>query len=168
MATNATVSVLLVYSVICFSYIRFFHRLKRAADDAALENRSAFNREDAQYPYRTSGQLFRAVYGFAFCVLLILFNGWQSFLHPFAVEDFIVSYIGPVAFGLLIALYHIKSDGWNPMRWRWNASMQIQRPPPKVVASGRRRGKLVFPDEKELFTGDNARTLAEWVWVWLK
>ncbi|KAF1817393.1 proline-specific permease [Eremomyces bilateralis CBS 781.70] len=168
MATNATVSVLVVYSVICFSYIRFFHRLKRAAEDPSLENRSAFNREDPQYPYRTSGQLFRAVYGFVFCILLILLNGWQAFLSPFAVEDFIVSYVGPVAFLILILFYHIKSDGWNPANWRWSASMQIQRPPPKVVVSGRRRGKLVFPDQKELFTSDNGKSLLEWIWVWLK
>jgi amino acid permease len=168
MSTNATISELVVYSVICASYIRFYHRIKAAADDHTLENRAAFNRDDEQYPYRTSGQLFRATYGLVFCILLILFNGWRSFLEPFAVSDFIVSYISIAAFILLVGLYHIKSDGWNPLKWRVSASMQIQRPPPKVVVPGRRRGVLTLPDQKKWFTEDNAKAVVDWLWVWIR
>lgn len=111
MSTNATVSELLVYATICASYIRFYHkyvcyeirrrncrltnvRIKSAAEDHNLENRSAFNRDDEQYPYRTHLQLARTYYGLVFCILIILFNGWRSFLSPFNLQDFIVSYIG--------------------------------------------------------------------------
>lgn len=72
---------------------RGLNSIKQAADDPSVENRSAFNREDEQYPYRTSGQLFRAVYGLLFCILLLIFNGWTTFLVPFQVKDFIASYI---------------------------------------------------------------------------
>ncbi|KAF2660138.1 hypothetical protein K491DRAFT_674926 [Lophiostoma macrostomum CBS 122681] len=91
---NAVVSELIGYTVICLSYIQFYHRIKEAAEDHTLENRSAFNRDDKQYPYRTHGQLFRAYYGFIFCLLLIVFNNWQCFVRPFSMPDFISSYIG--------------------------------------------------------------------------
>jgi amino acid transporter len=91
---NVVVSELICYTVICLSYIIFYHRIKEAANDPSLENRSAFNRDDKQYPYRTRGQLFRAYYGFSFCVLLILFNNWRAFYPPFSAPDFIASYIG--------------------------------------------------------------------------
>lgn len=91
---NAIVSDLICYTAICLSYIVFYHRIKEAANDPSLENRNAFNRDDKQYPYRSSAQLFRAYYGFIFCVLLILFNNWRSFYPPFSAPDFIASYIG--------------------------------------------------------------------------
>jgi amino acid transporter len=91
---NAVVSELIGYAVICLAYIQFYHRIKEAAQDHTLENRSAFNRDDKQYPYRTHGQLFRAYYGFIFCLLLIVFNNWQCFVRPFSTPDFISSYIG--------------------------------------------------------------------------
>jgi amino acid permease len=122
---NAVVSELICYTVICLSYINFYHRIKAAAEDHTLENRSAYNRDDKQYPYRTHGQLFRAYYGFIFGTLLILFNNWRAFVTPFSLPDFIASYVGILAFFALIAAYHIKSDGWNPMKWRRNASMQM-------------------------------------------
>ena len=73
-----------------------------------------------------------------------------------------------VAFFALIGLYHIKSDGLNPINWRWSALMQIQRPPPLVVVSSRRRGVLVLPDQKQLVSLDNLKAFADWVWVWVK
>ena len=98
---NAVVSELITYSVICLSYIQFYHRIKAAANDSTLENRSAYNRDDKQYPYRTHGQLFRAYYGFLFCLLLIAFNNWRAFVHPFSTADFVASYAG-VSLSLLL------------------------------------------------------------------
>jgi amino acid transporter len=91
---NAVVSELITYSVICLSYIQFYHRIKAAAEDHTLENRAAYNRDDKQYPYRTHGQLFRAYYGFLFCLLLIVFNNWRAFVTPFSTADFVASYVG--------------------------------------------------------------------------
>ncbi|KAF2261629.1 hypothetical protein CC78DRAFT_343555 [Lojkania enalia] len=166
---NAVVSELITYTVICLSYIQFYHRIKAAAEDPTLENRSAFNRDDKQYPYRTHGQLFRAYYGLLFCILLILFNNWRAFVHPFSTHDFLASYIGIVAFFALVAAYHVKSDGWNPLKWRRNASMQIHRPPPKVVCPGRRRGHLEYPNPKApIWDEENLKALINFVWCWLK
>lgn len=165
MSTNAIVSELLVYAVICASYIIFHGRIKKAASDYGLENRAAFDRGDAQYPYRSHGQLARSYYGLAFCVLLIVFNGWRSFVTPFSTPDFIVSYIGIVAFAVIVCLYHIKMDGWNPLNWRRHASMEIFRPPPKAVVPGRRRGVLEIKDEKGSF---KVMGLVDWLWCWLK
>lgn len=92
--SNVVVSMLICYLVICLSYVQFYHTIKAAAEDHTLENRSAFNRDDKQYPYRTHGQLFRAYYGVCFCLLLILFNNWRCFVHPFSTPDFVASYIG--------------------------------------------------------------------------
>ncbi|KAF2180177.1 hypothetical protein K469DRAFT_639942 [Zopfia rhizophila CBS 207.26] len=166
---NAVVSELISYTVICLSYIQFYHRIKAAAEDHTLENRSAFNRDDKQYPYRTHGQLFRAYYGLLFCILLILFNNWRAFVNPFSTADFVASYIGIVAFFTLVAAYHVKSDGWNPFKWRRSASMQIQRPPPKVVVPGRRRGHLEYPNPKEpIWNEENFKALVNFIWGWLK
>lgn len=166
---NAVVSELICYTVICLSYIQFYHRIKVASGDHTLENRSAFNRDDKQYPYRTHGQLFRAYYGLLFCILLILFNNWRAFVHPFSLPDVIASYIGILAFFALVCSYHVKSDGWNPLNWRRNASMQIHRPPPKVVVPGRRRGHLIYPNPKEpVWTEENLKALVGFIWGWLK
>ncbi|KAF2436819.1 proline-specific permease [Tothia fuscella] len=165
---NATVSFVIVYGVVCASYIVFYHHIKIAAEDHTLESREAYSRDDPRYPYRTHGQLFRSWYGFIFCTLLVLFNGWRSFISPFSTPDFIVSYIGIVVFFLLVAAYHVKMDGWNPLSWKRHASLQIQRPPPKVVVPGRRRGILHLPNEKRVFTVKNSKAFADWVWVWLK
>lgn len=167
-ARNATVSEMIVYATICASYTRFYRCIKKAAEDPALENRSAFNRDDEQYPYRTHGQLFRAYYGLIFLLCLIILNGWYDFLHPFHTPDFIASYIGIAAFVVLTILYHIKLDGYDVRKWRFRPSMQIQRPPPKIVAPEKRRGKLRLPDRKRLLTVDNAKAYADWLWVWIK
>jgi amino acid permease len=166
---NAVVSELICYTVICLSYIQFYHRIKAAAEDHTLENRHAYNRDDKQYPYRTHGQLFRAYYGLLFCILLLLFNNWRAFVPPFSTPDFIASYIGIVAFFALIAAYHVKSDGWNPLKWKRNASMQIYRPPPVVVVPGRRRGHLDYPNPKApIWDEENLKALVNFIWGWLK
>jgi amino acid transporter len=166
--TNATVSFVFVYGLINASYIGFYHRIKMAAEDHTLQNRDSYKRDDPQYPYRTHGQLFRSWYGLIFCFLIVLFNGWRCFFSPFSLPDFIVSYVGILAFMIIVAAYHVRMDGWNPLKWKRHASMQIQRPPPKVVVQGRRRGKLHLPNRKHLFALENGKAFADWVWVWLK
>jgi amino acid transporter len=166
---NAVVSELISYTVICLSYIIFYHKIKEAAEDHTLENRHAYNRDDKQYPYRTHGQLFRAYYGLCFSTLFIIFNNWRVFIHPFSMADFVASYIGILAFFVLIAAYHVKSDGWNPLKWRRHASMQIQRPPPKVVVPGRRRGHFDLPNPKEpMWNEENLKAVVNFIWQWLK
>lgn len=166
--TFVTISQMSTYGIMCASYISFYFRIRAAANDLTIENRTAFNRDDELYPYRTSAQIFRAVYGVGFCFLLILFNGWQSFKTPFSVNDFLASYFSIAVFFIVIGLYHIKSDGWNLWKWKWNPSMQLQRPPPKVVVPGRRRGILEIPNRKDPFSSENVMAFLSWVWVWMK
>ncbi|OCL15268.1 hypothetical protein AOQ84DRAFT_411865 [Glonium stellatum] len=168
LSLNAVISILIVYATICASYIQFYFCIKRAANDNRIDNHSIYNRDHEYYPYRSHGQVFRAIYGFAFSVFLIFFTGWQSFVKPFDRNEFIASYISIIVFFALIAAYHVKSDGWNPLKWRRAASMQLARPPPMVVAPGRRRGQLIFPNRKKCWSEENFKALMEWVWCWLK
>jgi amino acid transporter len=47
--------------------------------------------------------------------------------------------------------------------------MQIQRPPPKVVVPGRRRGHLEYPNPKEpIWNEENFKALVNFIWGWLK
>jgi amino acid permease len=41
---NATVSFIIVYGVVCASYIVFYHQIKMAAEEHTLDNREAYNR----------------------------------------------------------------------------------------------------------------------------
>ncbi|KAH8716966.1 amino acid permease/ SLC12A domain-containing protein [Phaeosphaeriaceae sp. PMI808] len=123
---NAVVSELICYTVICLSYIVFYHQIKQAANDPSLENRSAFNRDDKQYPYRTHGQLFRAWYGFVFCILLILFNNWRAFYPPLSLPDIISSYVGvscssPISY--LEAKFNSRFSHFSPWSQRTMSSL---------------------------------------------
>ena len=161
--------------------------LKRATEDNRISNHTAYDRDHEYYPYRSHGQVFRAIYGLAFSIFLIFFTGWQSFAKPFDRNEFVASYISVwpscrpppssspltalkqiIVFFALVAAYHVKSDGWNPLKWRRSASMQLARPQPMVVAPGRRRGQLVFPNHKNYWSEENFKAVGEWVWCWLK
>jgi hypothetical protein len=67
--------------------------LKQAAEDNRISNHTAYSRDHEYYPYRSHGQVFRAVYGLAFSIFLIFFTGWQSFAKPFDRNEFVASYI---------------------------------------------------------------------------
>jgi amino acid transporter len=54
---------------------------------------NAYDRKGKRYPYRSWGQPLKAYVGFGGCSLLVMFNGWRSFVTPFSVPDFIASYI---------------------------------------------------------------------------
>ena len=86
-----------------------------------------------------------------------------------STPDFIASYVGIAAFFALVAAYHVKTDGWNPLKWKRSASNQIHRPPPKVVVPGRRRGYLHYPNPKApMWETDNAKAIVNFIWGWLK
>jgi amino acid permease len=50
------------------------------------------------YPYESSWQWLRAAYDLSFCVLLVVFHGWQTLADPILVSDFIASYITVIYF----------------------------------------------------------------------
>jgi amino acid transporter len=164
-----TVCCLISYGGICLAFTQFYKRIAEVSKDPTVDNRSAFNREHEQYPYRSRGQSLRAYYGLIFCALLVIFNDWTVFVRPFNTGEFVAAYIAPVALFAIVAAYHIRSDGWNPFKWRRNASMQIMRPPPKVVVPGRRRGRLQLPNPKlPLWERQNLQAIVSFIWVWLK
>lgn len=120
MVTNAVTSMLIVYALICASYLRFyfwlvFHNgscrgrrltgnlfffslcsIKHAADRnyyrTSLETPEAYNRNNFRYPYRSHVQSLRAYYGLIACSIIVLFNGWQSFMSPISASDLLASY----------------------------------------------------------------------------
>jgi amino acid transporter len=57
-----------------------------------------YDRKGQKYPYKSWGQPLKAWVGFGGCSLLVMFNGWRSFVTPFSVADFIASYISVRAF----------------------------------------------------------------------
>ena len=122
LASNCTVSCLIMYIVICATYLKFFqtyyhHRLYRPllpllrpSTANTFQNRlehvknygnaseaqvAMYDRDNPRYPYKSHGQWLKACYGLVACTLLVLFNGVGPFLeHPFDTRRFIASYIG--------------------------------------------------------------------------
>lgn len=55
---------------------------------------ASYDRNHPRYPYKSHGQWLKAAYGLVACIILITFNGVNSFLeHPFGLRQFIASYI---------------------------------------------------------------------------
>lgn len=53
-----------------------------------------YDRNHPRYPYKSHGQWLKALYGLVSCVILILFNGVDTFLErPFEFKRFVASYI---------------------------------------------------------------------------
>jgi amino acid transporter len=54
-----------------------------------------FDRNHPRYPYKSHGQWFKAAYGGVACTILVLFNGFGTFLQrPFDRQGFVASYVG--------------------------------------------------------------------------
>ena len=70
-----------------------------------------------------------------------------------------------VVFILLVILYHMKSQGLNPMRWYWSPTMDLSNPT-RVASSRNRRGR--FPRFRAGRPVENIRLLWKFVWDWLR
>jgi len=145
--------------------------------------RSHYKRTARQYPYRSHLQWIRALYGTIFCLLLILFQGWRTFIPPMVAGDFVASYISVPAFITLSAAYFLKTRGFNPANWHRRApglaglesvgpivvQDHNQREPCSFCHMRHRRGRLVLTKEKgPEANAQKARAILEWVWTWLK
>ena len=72
----------IAWQVILFTFIRFYHGVKRQGID----------RES--FPYVAPFQPWLSYFGFAFLTLVVLFNGYTVFLSGnWNVDDFIVGYV---------------------------------------------------------------------------
>ena len=161
------------------------------------EMREFYDRNSSRYPWRTRAQWPRAVYGFVFCSLLMLFFGWRTLVPPFSATDFVATYISvrqaathlacieyqltawqiPV-FISLIVVYFLKTRGLRPSRWEVRAMglTNLEAFGPVRVAAPERCGichkkhrvdRVRWPKGKGL-TLERARAVAEWIWIWLR
>ncbi|KAF2463996.1 uncharacterized protein BDR25DRAFT_272286 [Lindgomyces ingoldianus] len=188
MSTITVVANLIIYAVNCVAYLNFYREVNSAArgdldEDLNLspEMRAHYKRSARQYPYRSHLQWIRAAYAFVGCVLMIIFQGWRTFIPPMSKKDFVAAYIAVVLFIAISLAYFVKDRGFSPRNWRVLALKLsgLESVGPIVVVSDsvlkpcdfcgarHRRGHLHFPD-KILFSKNNARALVEWIWTWLK
>ena len=83
-------------------------------------------------------------------------RNWLKFLEVFV-------------FIVLVMVYHVMLDKtWNPLKWRRNASRQIQDPPPIEVTRRPRAGKLALPSQGKTSTFENAGAVCRFIWAWIK
>ncbi|KIM99454.1 hypothetical protein OIDMADRAFT_200431 [Oidiodendron maius Zn] len=165
--SNCTVSYLLIYIAICATYLCFFRTLDRVKRYGNISESQAasYDRNHPRYPYKSHGQWLKAAYGLVACIILITFNGVNSFLeHPFGRRQFIASYISIPVFILLILGYKIRKHGFNLMNWGPERSNDLRNT--VQVSSETRKGRLRFPDNGSM--RENFVVFLHWVWVWMK
>lgn len=167
-------SMMIVYMAIGVTFLYFKTRTVEAEpiDPVVLDSDSGLilNRAAANYPYRSHLQWARSAFAAGACFLFLIFSGWESLLSPFQGADFVASYISIPIFLLLISLYHIKDERtWNPFKWTRRATMNVQGPMETTQTNPLlRRGRLHRANVQRFWTKENARTVREFIWVWLK
>ncbi|KAI1913774.1 hypothetical protein LOZ53_002226 [Ophidiomyces ophidiicola] len=167
LASNCTVSCLIVYANICGTYLCFFKTLQdiKRYGNTSEAQAACYDRNHPRYPYKSHGQWLKALFGLISCVILVLFNGIASFLErPFSLRGFIAAYIGVPVYVLLIIGYKIKRHGFKFSQWGPERSNDLSNA--VQVTSEKRKGRLEFPDKG--FTSENFRTFFRWIWVWMK
>ncbi|KAH8673457.1 proline-specific permease [Xylariales sp. PMI_506] len=167
LANNCTVSCLIVFVIICATYICFYRTLEDAKlfGNTSEAQAASYDRDNELYPYKSHGQWLKAGYGMVACTILVLFNGIVAFLEePFDVNRFISAYISVPIFIMLVLGYKIRKHGFKISEYGQEKSDDLSR---TVQASNpKRKGRLEFPDDG--LTYENFRTFVEWVWVWMK
>jgi hypothetical protein len=69
----------------------------------------------------------------------------------------------------LIALYHVKAEGYNPLKWRMRPSEDLREPLSVAERDPReRRGNLSLEYKGGYFTKQNTWKVGEWLWTWVK
>ncbi|MCJ1468528.1 hypothetical protein MMC07_007157 [Pseudocyphellaria aurata] len=174
MAINSTASMLIVYAAVCVSFLYFKTRTLNGAPDENVVITTPegvfLNRNARDYPYKSHLQWLRAAYALCGCILLLLFNGWRSFLRPFSAPDFIASYISLFIFVLFVVAYHIKDEReWNPLHWTRRVTLDISNPMvTREKDLRRRKGRLHRANRRSFFSRANGVRFLEYIWVWLK
>ncbi|EGD94373.1 proline-specific permease [Trichophyton tonsurans CBS 112818] len=167
LATNCTVSCLIVYTAICGTYLCFYRTLDEAKTlgNTSQAQSGCYERDHPRYPYKSHGQWLKGAYGLFSCLILIIFNGVGAFLEtPFNVRHFLAAYIGVPVFFLLVIGYKFKKHGFHFSRWGPERSNDLQNT--VQVTSKTRKGRLEFPDDS--FTAENGKTFVKWIWTWMK
>ncbi|EFW20887.1 amino acid transporter [Coccidioides posadasii str. Silveira] len=167
LASNATVSFLVIYIIICATYLCFYKALKeaRASGNPSECYATFYDRNNPRYPYKSHAQWFKALWGMTACTILCIFSGATTFLRtPFDTHGFIVSYISIPVFLVLLIGYKIRHHGLRISRWGPERSCDLRNC--VQTTSEKRKGVLEFPDHG--YTWNNARSFFGWVWVWMK
>jgi yeast amino acid transporter len=174
MAIFCTTSIIIIFLGTSAAFLFFYTRTVDGdpGDEVTVKSTTGavLNRNSSTYPYKSHLQWVRAAYCVVGFFLLVLFNGWRSFLYPFSPPDFIASYISISLFIVITVLYHIKDEReWNPFKWTRRVTMDIQNP---TVTRERnmelRKGRLHRVNKQTLFCRENAVRFLEFLWVWLK
>jgi amino acid transporter len=128
------------------------------------------NRAANDYPYKTHLQPLRALYAIIGCTLLLIFNGWRSFLNPFSHADFLAAYMAIPIFLCIVVGYHVKDEReWRVWMWKGRRTMDIGNPvATREKDPEKRKGRLRRVDGEQVWTQGNVREFFGWVWVWLK
>ncbi|KAI5922067.1 amino acid permease-domain-containing protein [Camillea tinctor] len=176
MVRTCVTSLMITYGLLAASFLSFFRSIKAAAEglDENIDNkddpevRQLYDRNHPQYPYRSHAQWLRASYALFGCVVLVLFNGWRTFVSPMSVSDFVACYIAIIILIAIVTLYQIKFWGWNPLKWQRRATNELQIPRPEIATSVPRRGELALVDTDNLFIRENMKLFGRWLVVWLK
>jgi hypothetical protein len=72
-------------------------------------------------------------------------------------------------FAVIVMAYHVRSDGWNPRRWKRGVNQELQHPMPVRLERGKSRiGKLELVDTENAFSKDNITSFGRLVWDWVK
>ncbi|KAK2747294.1 hypothetical protein FQN57_002192 [Myotisia sp. PD_48] len=167
LASNCTVSCLIVYATICGTYLCFYRTLDDVKNygNTSEAQAACFDRNHPRYPYKSHGQWLKGAYGLVSCVILILFNGIGAFLEtPFNIRQFIAAYIALPVFIILIIGYKIRKHGFRFSQWGPERSKDLRNT--VQVSSEKRKGRLELPDNG--FTSENTLTFFRWIWVWMR
>ncbi|KIW92733.1 uncharacterized protein Z519_06581 [Cladophialophora bantiana CBS 173.52] len=174
LALNSTVSMLIVYAVICVTFLRFKTIIKLASTgqfqqtdfvDPEQDLKAYSRKKDTRtYPYRSNWQPMRTCYALFGSTMMIVFNGWRS-INPFSTADFVASYISIVIFIVLCILYR-----WHLHRQflpRLRPTLNLRYPVETDVNDPKYgRDKLRFEQNDSLIR--RLTKTGQWIWVWLK
>lgn len=73
-----------------------------------------------------------------------------------------------IVFIVISLLYHIKLQGFNPLKWSFDANEDLRGP---VMAARNRdypRGTFHLPNKERVWALENAAAAGKWIWVWIK
>lgn len=101
----SAVSTLIVWSSVCFTYLRFYYGLRH----------NGISRDSL--PYKAPLQPFLAYFAFGFCVVVAFFNGFDAFFWGhFSAKTFVPPYIDvPIFLGLFLGYKIVKKTKMVPL-----------------------------------------------------
>jgi hypothetical protein len=69
---------------------------------------------------------------------------------------------------IIVAAYHFRMEGRNPLYWTMRASEDLRNPLEVNRIDGHRRGTLQLPREDVFFCRENLMEFWDWIVIWVK